>query len=232
MVLQKLEVGNINIVAPYFALYESLNGTSIDNSISGDTLVLNVMKEWPENNKDAKFVFMIRLYVPEISGFTSKDIVASALGIHLDSLSLESYFQNAETTDRQTLHLQYIQCVYHVITGQYPTSVELALELGAYHFIYKFHPQNDTSYSVGFLADRIVEFIPFSHLRGSNLEEWEAKLLHKVEEVRAISSSYGPVWNPQRKYLEIVMAKLSNCFGSTFFRCSQVPYVFFNFHFL
>jgi hypothetical protein len=228
MVLHKLEVNGINIVAPYFALYESLNGSTIDSSIPSDTILLNLMKQWTTTNQPlAKLVFMIRLYVPAVSGYTSRDLVATALGIHSsEALTLELYFQNAETTDQQLLHLQYIQCVYHVITGQYPTTAELALELGAYHFIYKFQPTEDSSYPLGFLADRIVEFIPFSHLRNANLEEWEEKLLQKVEDIRILSRAYGPVWKPQRKYLEIVMTQLPSCYGSTFFRCSQVMAIF------
>lgn len=227
MILHKLEVqGIINILASSYGLYESINGTAISNLIPADESLLNVMKGWESNNyNNAKFVFMIRLYVPAVSGYTSRDIVASALGINSsEALTLDLYFQNAETTDQQLLYLQYIQCVYHIITGQYPTTAELALELGAYHFIYKFQPTQETTYSLGFLADRIVEFIPFSHLRGGNLEEWEERLLQKVEEIRILSRAYGPVWKPQRKYLEIVMTQLPSCYGSTFFRCSQVKF--------
>jgi hypothetical protein len=224
MVLQKFEITNMNVIAPYFALYESTNGSSIDSPIPSDGLILSFLDQWAtDNQSNAKFVFMIRLFVPAISGFTSQEIVATALGSTVENLSLEDYIQNAETTNHQILYFQYIQCVYNIITGQYPTTTDLALELGAYHFIFKFQPQTETgSYSVGFLTERIVEFLPASHLRGNNIEEMERRLLEKVEEVRGKAKAYGTVWNPQRKYLELVMRQLPSCYANTIFRCSQV----------
>jgi hypothetical protein len=237
MVLQKFEILGINVVAPYFALYESLSGSSIDSPIPSDGLILSLIDTWSRDNQpNAKFVFLIRLYVPAISGYTSQEIVASNLGLSTtEQLSLENYFQNAEITNSQILYLQYIQCLFNVITGQYPTTLELALELGAYHFIYKFQSETTTAtvteseieignYSIGFLNQRIVEFLPATHLRGNALEEMERKLYEKVEEVRRKAKVSETVWNPQRKYLELVMTQLPTCYGITIFRCSQVTW--------
>ena len=218
MVLQKLEINNINLITKYFALFESLNGQSIDSPLQPEENVLNLMSKWTETN--AKFVFMIRLFVPIVSGYITKDIVASNLEVENNNLSMETYFQHADIIDSQLLYLQFIQVVYNIITGQYPTTPALALELGAYYFIYKFKPTNQTTYSIGFLTDRIVEFIPFSHLKGSNLSDWEQRLLTKVQEI--IEGNDLNQFNPQRKYLETIILQLPNCYGSTFFRCSQV----------
>lgn len=233
MVLQKLEITSINIVAQYYSLFESLNGSSIDSPLVSDDKVLSIMSKWTEPT--AKFVFMIRLFVPVISGFVTQDVVAAHMNIDKSALSLETYFENTEITHPQLLYLQYIQACYNVITGQYPTSPELAIELGAYHFIFKFQPSyNQSSYSVGFLTDRIVEFLPYSHLKGSNLSDWENRLLQKVQEILRQHNDDNdddtkPL-NPQRKYIEKIMTHLPTCYGNSFFRCSQVFLVIINYY--
>lgn len=230
MILQKLDVSiHLNITAQYFALYESLNGASIDSPLDFEVRVADVISKWIEDN-GSKLVFMIRLFVPSIWGIQYKDVVASRLGQTKENLTLQAHLEAAEIIDSQLLHLQYNQCVYNVITGQYPTSPELALELGVYHFIYKFGAFDETRHHLGFLSNRIVEFLPFSHLRGSNIDEWEQKLLNNVREIQSSHSALTGKRNfdPQRRYVETVMLRLSAFYGSAYFRCSQVQHHNFN----
>lgn len=55
-------------------------------------------------------------------------------------LTLETYFDEAgeHLLDPTLLQLQFIQAVYQVISGRYPTTADQAIELGAIHFLHKF----------------------------------------------------------------------------------------------
>lgn len=226
MILHKLDIsGRIDIMAQYFSLYESLNGSTIDSTLDFDVKVYDVISKWVDEN-ESKLVFMIRLFVPSTWGIQYKDVVASRLGQTKDTLTLQAHLEAAEIIDSQLLHIQYNQCVYNVITGQYPTTPELALELGVYHFIYKFGAYDELRHPLGFLSNRIVEFLPFSHLRGGDIQEWEEKLLRNVGEIQNSHSALigKKNFDPQRRYVETVMLRLSSCYGCSFFRCSQTQF--------
>jgi hypothetical protein len=234
MILKKLDInasgnasgsgsGRVDIFAQYFGLYESTNGSSIGSAIDFETRVSDVIARWMDDN-ESKLVFMIRLFVPSLWGIQYKDIIAKRLHQTKDSLTLQTHLETAEIIDSQLVHLQYNQCVYNVITGQYPTTPEMALELGVYHFIYKFGAYDETRHPLGFLSNRIVEFLPYGHLRGGNVQEWEERLLNNVREVQSAHSALIGKRNfdPQRRYVETIMLRLSACYGCAYFRCSQV----------
>jgi hypothetical protein len=142
-------------------------------------------------------------------------VVAHRLGAPKLSLTQKSYIEAAEVMDSQLLHLQYNQAVYNVITGQYPTTPDQAIEFGVFHFLYKFGSFDETRHVVGFLSNRIVEFLPYVHLRKSDLIEWETKLLDAVQ-----AAPKG--FDPQRRYLETVMLRLASSYGTVSFRATQV----------
>jgi hypothetical protein len=66
-------------------------------------------------------------------------------------LTLEKYFDEAgeHLLDPTLMHLQFIQAVYNIISGRYPTSQEQAIELGAIHFLYKFGEYKPASHVPG-----------------------------------------------------------------------------------
>ena len=156
--------------------------------------ISDIIRGWEEASisDTAKFLFMIRLYMPCLWGLQQKDVVAFRLNKPKSVVSLETYFDEAEVVDVNCLHLQFIQAVYHVITGRYPTTPEQALDLGAVHFIFKFGQFNPESHRVGFLGNRIVEFIPIKHLRGgASLTEWENNLLTRVQTYANTAASHA-----------------------------------------
>lgn len=246
--LQKCGVAEPNVILPYFGLFESKNGGNIDGSLDMEASISDILKGWDAANisQTAKFLFMIRLYMPCLWGLQHKDVVAFRMNKPKSVISLETYFDEAEVVDVNCLHLQFIQAVYHVITGRYPTTPEQALELGAVHFIFKFGEFKPDVHRVGFLGNRIVEFIPIKHLRsGSSLSEWEGNLLTRVQAFANAASGdgdgegdngngHGPdehskvsyFWRgekvvpPQRKYMELVYA-MDSVYGCSFFRCTQ-----------
>lgn len=163
---------------------------------------------------------MIRLFMPCLWGLQFKDRVAVALGKPASLMSLEAYLEAASVRDEALLHLQYLQAVYHIVTGQYPTTTEEALTLGALHFNVKFGEYRPPSHRMGFLGARIVEFIPIKHLRQKELEDWEQSLYDTLRDaqqngVGAGCSSSGA----ERKYLDTVYRMVH--YGCSFFRCFQ-----------
>lgn len=186
MCLEKYNVLDLDFNLPYYGLFESKNGGSIDGSLSLETVVNDVVQSWVDQKVDqtAKFLFMIRLHMPSITGLEFKDVVAHRLQKTKDTLALETYLQEAATTDVNALHLQFIQAVYNIITGRYPTTIEEALDLGAIHFLFKFNEFKPSSHKVGFLSSRIVEFIPIKHLKSGSsgsISDWEARLFDRVQ---------------------------------------------------
>jgi hypothetical protein len=214
MVLHKIDVKDVDGTCHYFGLYESLDGASIGGCIELEARVSEVVQNWKEEN-NSKLVFMLRLFLPSVTGFQHKDVVAHRLGAPKLSLTQKSYIEAAEVMDSQLLHLQYNQAVYNVITGQYPTTPDQAIEFGVFHFLYKFGSFDETRHVVGFLSNRIVEFLPYVHLRKSDLIEWETKLLDAVQ-----AAPKG--FDPQRRYLETVMLRLASSYGTVSFRATQV----------
>ena len=214
MVLHKLDVKDVENSCRYFGLFESTDGASIGACVNLDARVSDIVQAWKEEN-NSKLVFMIRLFLPSVTGFQYKDIVAHRLGAAKLSLTQKSYIEAAEILDSQLLHMQYNQAVYNVITGQYPTTPDQAIEFGVYHFLYKFGAFDETRHILGFLSNRIVEFLPYVHLRKSDLEEWERKLLDAVQASKKD-------FDPQRRYVETVMIRLSSSYGTVSFRATQV----------
>jgi hypothetical protein len=191
--LEKYGVKDIAFVLPYYALYESRNGGAIDDALAMETKVQEAIQTWSEAGvaKTAKFLFMIRLYLPSISGLEPRDVVAARLQLSKEDLSTSQYLAEAQVIDSNALHLQFIQAVYHVITGRYPTAPDEALTLGAVHFLLKFGRFQPEKHKAGFLGSRIFEFVPIKHLKGSGKSgmtasataDWERKLLEEAQRI-------------------------------------------------
>jgi hypothetical protein len=228
LVLNKFEVLDSEEVAGYFGLFESLNGSNIGDARKPHENVVDIVTNWSRSaaNANAKFIFMVRLYEPCTFGIEHKDDLERRLE-SASPLTDQAYRTQAQTRDPGLIHLQYLQAVYSVITGQYPTSVELALKLGMIHFTYKFGPYNASSHKVGFLGARIVEFIPIKHLKSRPLDLWESAI---IEAVKAHHTSYEATQGEeanlngerddvkvQRRYLDEVFNMVQ--FGCTMFRC-------------
>lgn len=229
-ILQKMVLKG-DVCSDYFALYLSESGSAIDRNILPQENISVLVSQW-DNSSSSKLVFMLRLFLPSINGFQYPNVVAARFGV--EELPLEQYLEEAEVVDRQLMHLQYLQAVYNVITGQYPTSPELALQLGAIQFIYKFGTYDPNRHAPGFLQNRVIEFVPLPHIRSGDrtLEQWEESLLQWVRatheqsldpEDRRFRGVSG--LDPQRKYLEVVMLELCDIYGCVFFPCKQKAFV-------
>jgi hypothetical protein len=224
--VSKLQINEASVVFPYFGLFESRNGGSIDGVLAMDATVSSILQSWHSSGceKTAKFLFMIRLLVPSLWGLQCRDVVANSLGkADENDLPLPEYFSVAELTDVNLLHLQFIQAVYHIITGRYPTNQEEGLSLGATHFILKFGKYNANKHKPGFLGNRIVEFVPIKLLKSainaeeaaatpsptkkkgaanaSSLLEWETALLERVKVLSAYCVE-DPKYKEEKNSLE------------------------------
>jgi hypothetical protein len=184
--LEKLGVVEPEVVFTYFGLFESRNGGSVDGCLAMDSLIQDALNAWAEAGveKTAKFLFMIRLYLPSITGLLTRDVVMRKEGRNKDDLTFSQYVELAEINDENVMHLQFIQAVYNIITGRYPTTADEAIMLGAIHFLMKFGKFRSEIHKVGFLGNRIVEFVPIKHLKSNgNLPDWEGKLFSKVQQL-------------------------------------------------
>ena len=83
----------------------------------------SIFSNWGTNS-EAKLVFMIRLFVDNITGIEPRDVVARRLGVGDldsescgDSVTMTQFIDNAKVVDPGLLRLQYLQALYHVITG-------------------------------------------------------------------------------------------------------------------
>lgn len=233
--LQKYEVNDIEQIIEYFGIFESKNGSNIDDPLPLDTIVINSVNNFTDEN--AKLVFMIRLFMPSIWGLQYKDVVAASLSKPKNMLSLEVYLESANIIDANLIHLQYTQAVYHVITGQYPTTQDQALILGSIHFLYKFGEYNNTKHKLGFLGNRIVEFIPVRYLKKKSLEEWENILYQTLQTHQDTlltlsnalknqfitdninNSNHNVLY--QHKYMDNIFRLPNGLYGCTFFRCAS-----------
>ena len=231
ILLEKNDIKDIDGVIGYFGIYESKNGSAIDNVLAFDVSVVDIVNSWTDEN--AKLLFMIRLFMPCLWGLQHRDVVAASINKPKTMLSLESYLEIAEVTDPNLMHLQYMQAVYHVVTGQYPTTQEQALILGSLHFLYKFGEYNGDKHKTGFLGNRIVEFIPIRYLKKKSLEEWESILFQTLQTHQStllsfsLSSTRNTTDNAhqspvvaQHRYMDYIYRLPNGVFGCTFFRCT------------
>ncbi len=184
--LEKFNIIDLANKLPYYGIFESKNGGSVDGALPLESIASEVVRSWVDLGVDqtAKFLFMVRVYMPSITGLEYRDVVAHRLHKTKTQLSIENYLEEAATIDENALHLQFIQAVYNVITGRYPTSIDEALDLGAIHFLFKFNEFKPSSHKVGFLSGRIVEFIPIKHLKSGasgSIEDWETRLYERVQ---------------------------------------------------
>lgn len=244
-ILEKFEIKDIINHLQYFALFESRNGTAINGSLALDDIVVNVVNNWIAM-PDAKLVFMIRLFLPSIWGFEPVEQVNVRLGKPPSfPLSTETYITSAIVTDVGMIRLQYLQAVYHIITGHLASTEVQALRLGAIHFLIRFGSFETKSHIEGFLGNRIVEFIPVRHLKKGtkSMSQWEVSLLdaarnlaqeYNMVDIKAAKAAAAanspdgeeessedvvvPVFLYRLYVAEIFTMEL---YGCTFFRCQQ-----------
>ena len=62
--------------------------------------------------------------------------------------------------DKAVMHMLYLQAVHGVITGEYPCTETQAVQLAALQFAAKFGAHKPHAHAVGFLGNRLVEYVP------------------------------------------------------------------------
>lgn len=144
-----------------FSLSECLDGATIGRALPPEKEVLGIMEAW-FGKAEAKLVFQCKLYTDGI----------------------------INSGDPKIIHMQFIQAVYNVITGAYPTTDKDAVSLAALQVQAKFGVHKPESHKPGFLTASIMEYIPTAHLakKDRTTEEWEKLIFHK----HAFSTSSKP----------------------------------------
>jgi hypothetical protein len=96
---------------------------AVGRALPSDREVLGIMESWFEK-PDARFVLQCKLYTDTI----------------------------INSRDPKIIHMLFIQAVYNVITGAYPTNEKDAVQLAAWQFQAKFGGHNPSSHKPGFLS--------------------------------------------------------------------------------
>lgn len=74
-----------------------------------------------------------------------------------------------DSKDERIREMLYMQTVYNVISGMYPTDQEDALKLASLHFVTKFGELKPETHKPGFLGHKLREFIPIAHINGGTV---------------------------------------------------------------
>merc|ERR1711871_1563845 len=160
ILLEKLGVQNIDNISEYFSVYTSNDGAKISEVNPNENKVNEELAKFTDKSR---FVLMIRLFMPSVTGLESRDMLAERIGKPKELIPDRFYFESAEIEDIGLFELQFIQAVYNVITGTYPTSLEVALNLGAYYFYQKFGNFEPKILQSKLLGDRILEYLSIRH---------------------------------------------------------------------
>ena len=137
---------------------------------------------------DAKFVFQCKLYTDSI--ISSKD--------------------------PKIINLLFIQAVYSVITGAYPTTEKDAVQLAAWQFQAKFGSHNPATHKTGFLTNSIVEYVPGPHMAKTRSPAaaaavWEPLIFHK--------HAFSTTQVPRETYLQVLSKR--DYYGAVLFAVKQ-----------
>lgn len=74
-----------------------------------------------------------------------------------------------DSKDERIREMLYMQTVYNVISGMYPTDKEDALKLASLQFVHKFGELKPETHKPGFLGSKLREFIPIAHINGGTV---------------------------------------------------------------
>lgn len=74
-----------------------------------------------------------------------------------------------DTADPRVREMLFIQTVYNVVSGLYPCDKDDALRLAALQFVARFGEFKPEVHAVGFLGQRLREFIPVAHLNAGSV---------------------------------------------------------------
>ena len=232
ILLNKLGLKNIENICDYFAIYTSNDGMKIAEVNANNTKVSEALLNFTEKSR---FVFMIRLFMPSITGLESRDVLAERIGKEKELIPDRFYYESAEIEDEELFNLQFIQAVYNVITGAYVTSLEVALDLAAYYFYQKFGNNFDPKILQSqLLGDRILEYLSIRHFeffddnfeniestkrkinKKNFLEEMESMFLTRLKGLVAASTKIDEE-EAKRLYMNKIWS-IDNAHGYTFFR--------------
>jgi FERM central domain/WW domain len=167
-----------------FSLNECVDGVTISRGLAPDKEVLGIMESW-FGKPEAKFIFVCKLYADSI----------------------------INSKDPKIIHMLFIQNVYNVITGTYPTSEKEAINLAALQFQVKFGLHKPESHKPGFLTNSILEYVPGPHLQSNSktIQAWEEAIFHK--------HAYSLTTNPREAYLQVLNKR--DYFGAVLFAVKQ-----------
>jgi hypothetical protein len=209
----------------YYGIFEAEDGVRINRCLQPEDDIAHLMKRW-EAFPQAKFIFMIKLYMKSILGIEHRTLYhlrhqINDQALDSDELPLD-YITSARVEDWVRIRLQFFQATYNVITGVYPVSEEQAISLAAMQFFAKFEAYDPEKHQPGFFGHRLVEFIPTRLLKKSSKrkDQWESDIFAAIACMPGCPESRD---EGKLEYLRQVWT-FKNWYGVQFFRASQVQF--------
>lgn len=148
LVCEKIGIEKPEDVVHCFGLCECKDGVTIERPLPDASEVVQVIRDWGENTT-SRFVFTTKLYMHHT-------ILGSA--------------------DPKIEYMLYIQAVYNVISGIYPTTPDQAVQLAALQLLAKHGPHKPEVHKVGYLSHQLIGFIPHSVLGVRRASQWEEEI--------------------------------------------------------
>lgn len=182
---EKLGIRNVDAVAPCLSLHECADHVTIEAPLGDDVPVVSVMSAWP-GDEDAKFVLTVKLYT---------DFMTTCV-------------------DPRVIYLFYIQGVYNIVSGIYPTGVDECISLASLQMQAKFGDHNPAIHKAGYLSHQLKGLLPSALMPRKTPSQWEAEVLSRHSLLLPESRR-----NSQWMYLNVLKAR--EYYGAAFFPVSQ-----------
>jgi talin len=171
--------------APCFSLHECRDGVTIERALPPGSLIVKLVEGWPAG-LEVRLVFQLKLFMESIR----------------------------MTSDPRMIYMLYIQGVYNVITGIYPTPMDEAVSLATLQVQAKFGDHDPSKHVPGFLSKQLRALIPSALLPRRTPTQWQEEILGR----HAILNDAAKA-TPQLLYHQILLAR--DYYGCAFFLVRQ-----------
>ncbi|CAE7910123.1 Tln1 [Symbiodinium sp. KB8] len=184
----KIGLKDVDRFANCFCLCETRDGVTMEHPLKGDTAVIPVLAAWGDAPR-ARLVFMVKLFMDSVKASTEKALVYSL----------------------------YIQSVYNVVTGIYPTSTDDAVSLASLQMQEKFGNHNPAAHVKGYLSHQLKGMVPAPLYARKAPSMWESSILERHSQLNDEARAA-----PALLYSRILQTR--EYFGCAFFPVTQTVF--------
>lgn len=146
----KLTFADPQRMAPCFSLHECLDGVTISKVLHPSAKLGDIMGKWPAGDVP-RFVYQVKLYMETIK----------------------------QTTDSKIQYMLYIQGVYSIMTGIYPTTEDEAIALATLQMQAKFGSHRPDVHKPPYLQQQLRGMVPAPLFPKRTPQDWETLILSR-----------------------------------------------------